>query len=433
MKASIILLTLALCLGAKAETLTLDRNLCRQMALESSEDLMISENSLRQAELDRQIANTARLPKFDISANALYMLPDMDMMGNKLQFRGAYTAGIQLIQPIYTGGKITAGRRLAGIGKDVAQEQLRMSRADVIANADQSYWTYIAVSDKLRLMESFRAMIDTLYAQTAEAVSVGMAIENDLLRIAAKRSDIQYQLEKVANGAELCRLALCNAIGADPSTMIVAADTLPDCSLPASLATDISARPELHLLQQQVKAAGEQVKMARADFLPMVALSLGYTYYGNIRLKGMADLGGGNYMPFSQEYRDGIAMGMLSVSIPVFHWGEGRKKVRKAKIEVENARLNLENKERLMNLEARQAATNLSDGYNMVAAARRSMEMADENLRVMQDRYDEQVSPLTDLLDAQTQWQQARSNVIEALTQYQIYLTDWQKANGRLE
>lgn len=146
----------------------------------------------------------------------------------------------------------------------------------------------------------------------------------------------------------------------------------------------------------------------------------------------MADVGGGNYFPFTQKYEDGIGMGMLAVSIPLFHWGEGARKVKKAKYAVENARLDLERNRKLLDLEAKQAAINLVDGRNMIKSAGVALEQAAENLRVMQNRYEESMSPLSDLLDAQTQWHQARSNQIEAITQYQIYLTAWLKANGKL-
>ena len=51
----------------------------------------------------------------------------------------------------------------------------------------------------------------------------------------------------------------------------------------------------------------------------------------------------------------------------------------------------------------------------------------------MQNRYAAALSPLTDLLDAQSLWQQAQSNLIEALTQYKIYETEYLRATGRLE
>ena len=416
----------------QAEPLRLSRTQVCDMALSHSEEMKKADNAVRQSELDRKIAATAYLPKFAGSATGIYMLPDIDMMGQKMQMRGAYMAGVQLVQPIYAGGKITAGRKLAGIGAEVAQQQLRLCRADPLAEADNAYWTYVAVRDKVSLMDAYVAMIDTLYNQTAVAVDAGMAVGNDLLRIEAKRSELRYQTQKAANGADLCRMALCNLIGVALDTPIVPLDTVPDCVMPLDLTPDIADRPEVRLLEKSVDAARQQVNMVRGDFLPTVGLSLGYTYYGNIKMKGMADAGGGNYVPFTQEYRDGIGMGILSVSIPLFHWGEGMKKVKRAKIDVENASLDLERNRNLMDLEARQAAINIRDCREMVSSARLALRQAEENLRVMQTRYDESMSPLTDLLDAQTQWQQAKSNLIEALTQFQIYHTAWLKANGKL-
>ena len=415
-----------------AQPLELSLAECREMAIAGSEQLRQAENSMQQATIDTQIATTAYLPKFEGSATGVYMLPDMDMAGAQMRMRGTYMAGIQLMQPIYTGGKITAGRKLARIGREASAEQLRMTRMDVIAEADNAYWSFIAVSDKVRLMQQFRQMVDTLYEQTAVAVEAGMATENDLLRINAKRSEIIYQQQKVANGADLCRMALCNAIGVSSDTEIIPADTIISPVAPGTLVADISDRPELHLLEKQIEANRQQVNMAMADFLPSVGLMIGYTYYGNIKLNSMVDVGGGMLMPYSQEFRDGIAMGMLSVKIPIFHWGEGLKKVRKAKLAVENAGLDLQRTSRLLDLEARQAASNLTDGWAMISSASIALDQATENLRVMQARYDEAMAPLTDLLDAQNQWHQARSNHIEALTQYQIYQTAWLRATGRL-
>ncbi|MDE6696248.1 MAG: TolC family protein [Muribaculaceae bacterium] len=424
-----ILLTIPMALG---QTLRIDRDECRRMALKHSENLKKAENGVTQSELDCKIARTAYLPKFDASASAIYMLPDIDMMGAKMQTHGAYLAGIQLVQPIYAGGKITAGRKLSDLGRHAAQNQFEISRMDVLNEADNAYWTYIAVRDKVRLMQSYIDMIDTLYLQTKTAVDAGMAMGNDLLRIIAKRSELQYQKKKAENGAELCRQALCNIIGANYETAIEPTDTLPECVAPYNMDYDITSRPEYKLLQLNIDVARQQVNMVKGDFLPTVGVSLGYSHYGNIKMKGIADLGDGNYYPYTQEYRDGIATGVLSVSIPLFHWGEGMKKVRKAKLSVDNAMLDFNRNADLLDLEVRQAATNLEDGWNMISSAKLALDLATENLRVMQNRYDEAVSPLTDLLEAQTQWQQARSNMIEAATQYQIYQTAWLRATGRL-
>ena len=167
--------------------------------------------------------------------------------------------------------------------------------------------------------------------------------------------------------------------------------------------------------------------------LPTVGLSLGYTYYGNIKLHSMVDAGNGTFIPYTQEFRDGLGLAMLAVKIPIFHWGESRKKVRKARYGLQNAQLDLQRNTRLMSLEVEQAIRNVEDGYRLIQTAELALRQAEENLRVTRNRHTAQLAPLTDLLDAQSQWQQAESNLIEAQTQYRIYEAEYLRSTGRLE
>lgn len=406
---------------------------CRERALAHSEELRQADNRLEQARLDRQIASVAALPKIEGSATGAYVLPDIDMMGMELRMRGTYMAGLTLTQPIYAGGKIAAARRMARIGEEAAEEQRRMTRMDALVEADNAYWSLVAVDGKVRMLESYAAQMDTLYDQTSAAVGAGMAIENDRLRVEAKRSEIRYQLQKARNGADLCRMSLCRVIGVESDVRPVPTDTLLRAAAPGELTADLEARPELRMLEQQVAVGEQQIRDARSAMLPAAGLSLGYIYYGNIKLNSMVDAGGGNYVPYTQEFRDGLGLAMLAVKIPIFHWGEGRKKVRKARYELRNAQLDLQKNTRLMSLEVEQAIRNVEDGYRMIQTAELALRQAEENLRVMCNRHAAQMAPLTDLLDAQSQWQQAASNRIEAATQYQIYRTEYLRATGRLE
>lgn len=406
---------------------------CRDMALTTSEELKQADNRLRQAELDDKIAATARLPKIEGSATGAYVLPDIEMTGMELAMRGTYMAGLTLTQPIYTGGKISAGRQMARLGRQIADQQLRMTRMDVLVDADNAYWSYIAVRRKVRMLESYSTQMDTIYKQTSSAVAAGMAIENDLLRIEPKRTEIEYQLQRARNGADLCRMALCNVIGAPLDTAIEPTDTTFNIESPTAMSLDIARRPEVGLLEKQIDVNMQRIRDARSEMLPTVGLSAGYSYYGNIKLKGFADMGNGTTVPYTQEFRDGIGIAMLAVKIPIFHWGESRKKMHKARYELDNSQLELQRNMRLMSIEAQQAVQNVEDGYRMIHTAESGLRQAEENLRVMRNRYAAAMSPLTDLLDAQSQWQQAQSNLIEAQTQYMIYRTDYLRATGQLE
>lgn len=432
---TIVLSLLAACLLTNAqaqESISLSWQDCRERALAHNEDLQRADNAVRQAELDKEIALAAYLPKADGMAMGTY-LSDMDMMGMTLQMRGAYLAGINLTQPIYTGGRIRAGQKLARIGREAQQENQRKTRMQVIADAANAYWSYIAVSAKVRMLDAYKAQMDTLYRQAENSLAAGMATGNDLLRIRTRQSDIYYQWQKARNGKNLCRLALCHAIGCPLETEILPTDTVIPIEPPSSLDTDISALPELALLQKQIEAAEEQVKMTRAAMLPTVALSAGYIYYGNIKLNRFTQDADGTPQPFTSKFDDGIWQAMATVSIPLCHWGENLKKVRKSKLDVANARLDLEKNTRLLHIEARQASQNLLDGYCLLKTATLGSQTADENLRIMHDRYLNGMSTLTDLLDAQSQWQQARSNLIDAQTQYKIYETEYLRVTGKLE
>lgn len=405
---------------------------CRRMALSHHESLKSADNAVRQAELERQIAFTNHLPKLDGSLTGIYM-KDQDMIGMKLQIRGTYMAGLNLTQPIYAGGQVTAGYRLARIGKEISEEQRRNIRMQVIADVDKAYYTLIAIHSQVQMLEAYARQMQRLYAQVSQSVKAGLATANELLRVSTKQNEIDYQLQKARNGQELCRLALANAIGADFGTAIEPADTILDVQAPQDISEDIGNRPEVRLLEKQVAVREQQVKLARANHLPTVGLSLGYTYYDNLKVKGTTLASDGNYHPFSQSYHDGIPMALLSISIPLCHWGAEFKKVKKARLEVENARLTLRQNTRAMRIEARQAVQNLTNGYRMVETAHTGQDQATENLRVMRQKYDNQLTTMTDLLDAQSQWQQARSNYIEAQTQYKIYETEYRRVTAQLQ
>lgn len=430
------LLCAVLLTGAAAraqEPLPLTLAECRERALAHSDELQQADLRLEQARLDRRIAATAALPRIEGSATGAYVAPDIDMMGMEMRMRGTYMAGLTLTQPIYAGGKISAARRMARIGEEVAGEQRRMTRMEVLVEADNAYWTLVAVEGKVRMLESYAAQMDTLCTQTTAAVESGMAIENDRLRVEARRSEIDYQLQKARNGADLCRMSLCRVIGVGGDIRPVPTDTLFRPSAPGELRADLEARPELRMLEQQVAIGEQQIRDARSAMLPTAGLSLGYTYYGNIKLQSMVDAGGGTYVPYTQEFRDGLGLAMVAVKIPIFHWGESRKKVCKARYELQHAQLDLQKNTRLMTLEVEQAIRNVEDGYRMIRTAELALSQAEENLRVMRNRHAAQMAPLTDLLDAQSQWQQAASNRIEAQTQYRIYETEYLRATGRLE
>jgi len=431
MKKIITALVLCVALPSQLSAQPLSLQDCRRLALKNNEQMQMADNAVRQAELDRKIAFAQYLPKLDGSFTAI-MMKDQDIIGLSLQARGTFLAGLNITQPLYVGGKITAANRLAAIGKEVSEEQKRKTEMQLIANVDNAYYQLIAVRSKVQMLEAYARQVQSLYDKVQLSVNAEMATDNDLLRVAAKQSEIAYLLQKARNGEQLCQLALANIIGTDFDTPITPTDSVLSVATQSQMDEDITARPDLMLLQQQVKAKQVALKATRANYLPTVALVGRYTYYDNLKLKGAIRNLDGTPITISHTFSNDNPMAMLNVSVPLFHWGAELKKVKKAKIDVENARLQLQQGERGMHVEVRRAVQNLTDSEQMVKTATLSQQQADENLRSMRLRYDTQMATMTDLLDAQSQWQQAHSNLIEAQTQRRICETEYLRVTGKL-
>ena len=435
MKIKIILLIFVISIiNVKSYSLELSLKDCKEMALQTDEDLRIAQNHVYQSSLDRGIARAAYLPKIDGMGSAFLLTPDSkvgDMM--ELQMKGVYLAGFSLTQPIYTGGKIYNANKLAKVGEEVAKEQLEATRMDVLAEAEKSYWMYVAVLSKIEMIKAYMTQLDSIYDYTNSAYELGLTTSLSLTRVETRRSELQYRLRQAESGADLCRMALCRIIGVEENEDIVPTENI-DINLPApENFAGIEERPELHMAQKNIEAKKYDVKMTLADYLPTIGLQLGWNAFGNLKMKSFVEGPDGNYYPYTSTTNYKGFMGAVSLSVPIFHWGEGYRKVKKAKIEVENAELALEKNRKLMELQAHQAYSNYSDGLELIKSADKAFMEAKQNLDMMQDQYEQGIMTLTDLLEAQAQWQSSYSNLIEARTQYRIYRVDYLRAVGILE
>lgn len=440
MKRFLFLVVTAFALSATAwsQPVPLSQKDCRRQALAHNESLQKADLAVRQSELDRQMAFASYLPKLDGSVTAIFRKDTRLLDDLELQMRGTYLAGLNLTQPIFAGGKIVTANKLAKVGEEMAQLQRAKTEQQVIADADRAYFTLVAVRQKVTMLEALHRQMEGLWRQVSTSVEANLATRNDLLRIETKLSEIDYQLQKARNGAEICRLSLCNVMGTDLTIAYQPTDTLlTDGAVSnnnvATPAVDISDRPEVALLAQSVRASELQVRMQRANLLPTLGLSIGYSHYDNLKLRGqLTSPADGTIIPANYTISGNSPMALLSMSIPIWHWGADLKKVKRARLDVESTRLDQQQSTRLLTIEAQNAAQNLSDSQRMLQTAIVGQQQADENLRVMHLRYDESLATLTDLLDAQSQWQQAHSNLIEAHTQLRINETEYLRTTGHL-
>lgn len=195
---------------------------------------------------------------------------------------------------------------------------------------------------------------------------------------------------------------------------------------------DLEMRPEMQLLKADIAIKEEQVKSTRADYLPLLGLQAGWSTFGNLKYTMMQQLPDGSYMPINQKYDSNGWNIMLSLQVPLFHWGEGYHKVKSAKIEANNARLNFRHNSRLLELQVQQAITNVRNGVELLHSAEVAVEQAEAALNSTIISHSLGLAPITDLLDAQAQWHSSRANLIEARSQLRINIIDYHAATATL-
>jgi outer membrane protein TolC len=211
-------------------------------------------------------------------------------------------------------------------------------------------------------------------------------------------------------------------VGVPYATSIVATDTMLECNnvlLGGIGNEDVRVRPEYRLMEKQVALKHEAVKIARADYLPTAGLSAGMNYLGGVQLMG-------------EDYTSNNVSVMANVSIPIFHWGQGHRKISSAKIQAEMQQLELDKNAQLLLLETEQAKLNLQDAFVRIGLAEENLGQANENLEVSKNNYEAGMEEMTAYLIAQTQWQEAYAELIDAKTDFKVKETVYLKTTGRL-
>ncbi|MFO7999681.1 MAG: TolC family protein [Marinilabilia sp.] len=467
------ILGIILAMPAAEAQVELDRDKCREMALDNSRQIKISENKIEQADLGKKIARAGHLPSLNASGLYFYkpdeleysleggylptyvpddqgelqpnfkenpetgqplvgsdgepvfnmyaMMPDQNL---NMGLNGVTMGGVQVEQPVYMGGKIRAANKSAETGMEMAGIDSERSTAEVLARTDEAYYKYISVKAKKQAAREYKILLDSLLSSIEASIEEGMATRNDLLKAQVKRNEAKLMVQKAQSGEQLARMDLCRIIGLSLDTDISTRDNI---SVPESMKTEIAAdqenspeqRPEYKILNKAIELGKYEEKKVRSEMLPQIGISAGYTYFGGLELNGQ----GAEDMAFSA---------MASVKIPIFNWSEKNNKLSKARLETDVAQMEMEEAEEKLQLEIAQARFNLEDAFTRLELTKKSLEHAEENLETTEDHYEEGMERLVNLLEAQSQWQEAKSELIEAQTEVKIKHTKYLKATGKL-
>lgn len=444
---TLLLSVIATSIYASGNSLSLAE--CRDMAIKSNLSLRSSAQEIQRSELILKAYKTNSLPALSAGGNYLYstasydltlqggMLPTFDSSSGKLAANGGYAympnidfhakAGsifnlsATLAQPIYMGGKINNAIKLAKVGVSAAKESLRLTKAEIIAQSDEAYFTLLKVEELSLAAESYRAVVEEFHRQMQNAVEAGMKSQNDLLKVDVTLGDARLKEQRAKNGVRLAKMNLCYAIGLPLTTTDITLEEVAPSNFdidPNNL--DITKRAEYALLKEQISAREIEESLSKSEFRPSLTAMASYGYLNGATLNNAPLLNGASFI------------GGVSLNVPIFHWGEGRKRSNAAKINTQIAQNTLDDSSKMMTLELLKTINEFQEATLEVELTAMNLTQAKENMRLSQNHYDQGMETTADLLEAQALWQNAMASHAEAKASQRVKYTLYQKARGEL-
>ena len=327
---------------------------------------------------------------------------------------------VNAMQPVFAGGQIVIGNKLARVGEEAARLQLQLSEKDVEAQVEQYYWQLVSMQEKTRTLDAVDTMLAQIRHDVETAVRAGVALNNDLLQVQLRQNDIASQRLKLNNGRALVKMLLGQFCGLgptpDPSPGREGGNyqfeiEMPDISQVTLLPSltgeglgegpSVSTLPEYQLMEKNVEAAKLQRKMEVAKNLPSAAVGAGYNYHNLLD----------NDRHFGMIY--------ATVSVPITDWWGGAHAIRRKRFAEQEAKEQLADNAQLLQIRIRKAANDVAEAHSQLALARQSVEQATENLRIQRNTYRAGTSTMTDLLQAQLLLQQAQDQHTDAFVALQ--------------
>ena len=323
-------------------------------------------------------------------------------------------AGISAVQPVFAGGQIVNGNRLAKVGEEAAVLQLQLSENEVEKTVVQYFWQLVSLQEKKNTLAAVGKLLADIHKDVDVAVRAGVAMRNDLLQVQLRQNDTESQKLKLNNGISIVKQLLAQYCGLQsPDFTISQSDlSVKPNSVPGTMNFAAPNLPEYQLLQKQVEAADLQRKVAVGKNLPSVAVGAGYNYH--------------NLMENDRAF----AMVFATVSVPISDWWGGSQTIKRKKLEYQQALDEQRDKSELLHIRAQNAWNNLTEARQQIDIAKRSIEQAEENLRLNRDFYKAGVSKMSDLLEAQLLYQQALDRHVDALADYQNKLLEYRQSVG---
>ena len=438
MKKIISLILCSVCCGTAAAQGTYSLEQLKQLAVENNYNLRSARNAIEQSKEVKSEALTKYFPQvsalgfgfqnnkpmidldIELPDAISHLIPqDLIPANISLMKKGVY-GSVSAIQPIFLGGQIINGNKLAKVGVEASELQLEASEDQVELTIEQYYWQMVSLKEKQQTLKAVLDMLTQLEKDVNNMVRVGAVNRNDLLQVQLRKGEVESAQLELENGLATVSQLLAQHVGktGEPLDVTVpdgfAVGTVP--ALPVALRQDhqtaLAATPQYRLLEKNVESHRLQHKLKVGQNMPNVGVGASYSYNDFFE-------------------KSSSAMVFAAVQVPISGWWGGSHAIKRQKLALQDAQEQMEDNGQKLIIRMNNAWAAIETSHKKLQIAADAIVQAEENLRLNKDYYRVGSTKMSDLLLTQQQYQQARDRYTDAFADFQTKQLEYRQATGQ--
>jgi outer membrane protein TolC len=400
---------------AEPDKVILDIRQVLELVEDNNKDVATARRSVATSQQDIEVAKAAKLPDITASLSINYL---GDVTITDRDFSNAFAAhvphlgnsiGFSVYQPVYAGGAINAGIAIANAGNKLSATALEQTRQDISMQAISCFLELFKTSNLLNVYDENIANTEKVLTEMRARHQEGVVLKNDITRYELRLSTLNYDRLTLSNRISVLNNDLCILLGLPSSTIIETnindeLNALPSITSKAdwydtSLANSLS----LKMIDIKKEINEQQRKALKAEYLPHVGLVAGDSFSGPITFEIPALNNNYNYWFVG-----------VSVDYNISSLFKTPKSVQKNRLELEELNSSREAVTEHLDRVIDDTYTQYTQAFKMLETEQKNVELATENYQIVENRYNNQLALLTDMLDASTAKLDAEVRLVNA-------------------
>jgi len=330
---------------------------------------------------------------------------------------------LQLNQVVFMGGKLINGIKVADKLYHLQEKKYFLVEQEVVFKTEDLFYKCLLAQKVVEIQRDALDFADKYYRQVSQMYEQGLVSEYDLLRAKLEFKKLKPQLTEAEKNSKLALEQFKNHLSWNEKELSLNGEIeipkIDSVSLETALNEGLKNRMELQLAAVNVEVNEVSLNYEKGNFLPNIALSAEYDYFGQSENSFEKD-------NFGNFYQVGIGFQM-----PLFTGFSNTAKIAKARYSLKQTKLDYQNLADMIKLDIRNSYLELRKNEEMTTVRQENVELAKKGLTIAEARYKNQISNQLELLDAQLQLKMARLNYRNSVYATVISNEKLKKAMGK--